>query len=496
MYSSTQLPRALYTAEQGRALDVRAASVMRIEAFTLMERAGAVAFDLMTDRWPHLRRIIVIAGPGNNGGDAYVLARLARRNGIEVRLYALSDPSKLRGPAQEAHRIYLAEEGQVRACTDELPEADLIVDGLLGTGLDRPVEGAALNMIRLMARHPAPVFALDVPSGLAADTGTVLGEAVHADCTITFIGMKRGLLTASGPEFCGELFFSDLGVPARAYEGEAAAAQRLDLADLAALTPRARDSHKGRNGHVLIVGGDHNMGGAVLMAGQAALRCGAGLVTLATRASHRGMLLEQRPELMVVSVVDEEGLAPLVDRAQVIALGPGLGRESWGEDLYEAALFADLPTVLDADALNLLAVAPRRRDDWILTPHPKEAARLLACDTAAVQADRYAAVRALQEEYGGVVVLKGAGTLIAGPDAATPISVCPYGNPGMGSAGMGDVLTGVIAALLAQFGDLGAAARLGVLAHAVAGDRAAASGGERGLIASDLMPELRALVNP
>ena len=380
------LPRTLYTAEQVRALDARAVSVMGVEPFSLMERAGAAAFDLLSDRWPRSRRIAVIAGPGNNGGDAYVLARLARRNGIAVHLYALSDPTKLRGAAAEAHRIFVAEEGEVLACTDQLPEVDLIVDGLLGTGLDRPVEGTALGMIRLMNAHPASVFALDLPSGLSADTGAVMGDAVDAALTLTFIGVKRGLLTGSGSARTGELSFSDLAVPPRVFDGQESSAWRLDEADLAAIPARPRDTHKGRNGHVLVVGGDHHMGGAVLMAGQAALRTGAGLVTLATRESHRGMLLEQRPELMVAVAGDEDDLAPLVQRADVVALGPGLGQEAWGESLFEAALFADLPTILDADALNLLAKEPRHRDDWVLTPHPAEAARLLGTDTAAVQA--------------------------------------------------------------------------------------------------------------
>jgi ADP-dependent NAD(P)H-hydrate dehydratase / NAD(P)H-hydrate epimerase len=496
MSTTSTLPKDLYTAAQVRALDARAAAVMGVEPFTLMERAGAAAFDLMCERWPELRRIAVIAGPGNNGGDAFVVARLARRNGIEVHLYALSDPGKLRGPAAEAYRIFVAEEGRVLACTDELPEVDLIVDGLLGTGLDRPVEGTALNMIRMMNAAPAPVFALDLPSGLSADSGAVLGEAVKATQTLTFIGVKQGLLTGSGPARSGELAYSDLAVPPRVFEDQGSSARRLDQSDLADIPPRSRDAHKGSNGHVLVVGGDHHMGGAVLMAGQAALRSGAGLVTLATREAHRGMLLEQRPELMVVAASDEDDLAPLVQRADVVALGPGLGQEDWGAGLFEAVLFADLPTLLDADALNLLALQPRHRDDWILTPHPGEAARLLGTDTAGIQADRYAAVIELRDRYGGVVVLKGAGTLIAGPGPSEPVAVCPYGNPGMATAGMGDVLAGVIAALLAQFGDLGLAARLGVLAHAIAGDRVAAVGGERGLVATDLLPEIRALVNP
>jgi NAD(P)H-hydrate epimerase len=499
MEPSTNLPTQLYTAEQVGALDQRAAAGMGIEPFSLMERAGAAAFDLVAAHWPGIQRMVVIAGPGNNGGDAFVVARLARRNGIDVDLFALVDPARYQGAAAEAYRIYIAEEGRVRAFTDELPPCDLIVDGLFGTGLCRDVEGTALNMIGLINQHPAPVLALDIPSGLSADTGMILGDVVRASRTVTFIGVKRGLLTAQGPDAVGVLYYAGLGVPAEVISSVDASAVRLDGSDLQRIPARERAAHKGDNGHVLIVGGDHNMGGAVLMAGQAALRSGAGLVTLATRAAHRGSVLEHQPELMVAAVeagADLEGMNDLIERADVVALGPGLGKESWGRSLFGAAMNIQRPMVIDADALNLLAEDPARRDDWILTPHPAEAARLLQIATEDVQADRFDAVRRLQERFGGVVILKGSGSLIAGPGSTEPVALCPYGNPGMATAGMGDVLTGVVAALLAQFADPGQAARWAVVAHALAGDRVADAGGERGLVATDLLGELRSLLNP
>jgi ADP-dependent NAD(P)H-hydrate dehydratase / NAD(P)H-hydrate epimerase len=496
MTGSIKLPTELFTAEQVRSLDQRALSVMGIDSFSLMERAGAAAFDLISERWPDCGRIIVVAGPGNNGGDAFVVARLARRNGVHVDLYAIDDPAKLKGAAAEAYRIFSAEEGAVRAITDELPEADLIVDGLFGTGLTREVEGRGALAIQLMNAHPAPVIALDLPSGLSADTGAVMGAAVSAACTITFVGMKCGLLTAAGPSSVGELHFAGLGLPPEVAGSEEATAVRMDRSELQRIPARKRNAHKGNNGHVLLIGGDQNMGGAMLMAGQAALRSGAGLVTLATRETHRSVVLECRPELMVAAVDAGADLAALIERAGVIAIGPGLGQDAWGRSLFETAITADRPMVVDADALNLLAGTSERRDDWVLTPHPAEAARLLNTTTREIEGHRFDAVTELQARYGGVVILKGAGSLIAGPNDRDPIAVCPYGNPGMATAGMGDLLTGVVAALLAQFKDAAAAARWAVLAHAIAGDRVAADGGERGLIATDLLDEIRTAVNP
>jgi NAD(P)H-hydrate epimerase len=339
------------------------------------------------------------------------------------------------------------------------------------------------------------VLALDIPSGLHADTGCILGSAVRAALTVTFIGLKQGLFTADGPDCCGELAFEGLEVPAAVYGWQLLSARRIDwprFADL--LPPRPRGAHKGRFGHVLVIGGDLGMAGASRLAGEAALRAGAGLVSVATRAEHVAALVAGRPELMVHGVSTPEDLRPLLGRATVVAVGPGLGRGAWGRALFGAAVRAGLPLVVDADALNLLAEGPRQLADGILTPHPGEAARLLGVTPADVHADRFAAAAALQERFGGVVVLKGAGSIVRGPGIRPP-AVCSAGNPGMATAGVGDVLTGVIAGLLAQ--GLGAddAAEMGVCVHSAAGDRAAAAG-ERGLIASDLLGPLRALLNP
>lgn len=263
---------------------------------------------------------------------------------------------------------------------------------------------------------------------------------------------------------------------------------------LQSLQPRERDAHKGDFGHVLIVGGDYGMGGACRLAGEAALRSGAGLVSIATRPEHAFAIMGNCPELMCHGVQKPADLDPLLARATVVAVGSGLGQHAWGAALWEHVLASDLPLVVDADALNLLAKKPITRENWILTPHPGEAARLLQTKSADIEIDRLQAVQALQKKYDGIMVLKGADTLVM--SAMNIPDLCTAGNPGMATAGTGDVLTGVIAALVAQGLSLLDAARLGVVAHATAGDEAVEwGGGERGILASDLFEGIRVCLN-
>jgi ADP-dependent NAD(P)H-hydrate dehydratase / NAD(P)H-hydrate epimerase len=486
----TPLPEKLYTGAQVRELDRRAIQDHGIPGYTLMERAGQAAFNGLRMRWPHARRIGVLCGPGNNGGDGYVIARLAHTSGIHVWLVEAGNPDSLQGDAARAE--WAAAGGSAVSAGVSWPEADVLVDALLGTGLDRAVGGPMAGLIDAVNATGLPVLAVDIPSGLHADTGAVMGCAVHAALTVTFIGLKTGLFTGAGPDCCGRVVFEALEVPAGVYDGITPAAERLDSAYVGRLMPRPRGAHKGSFGHVLVVGGDQGMPGAARLAGEAAARTGAGLVSVATHPDHAPLLPLTRPELMVHAATGPADLAPLLARATVAAVGPGLGRGHWGRGLLGRLLECGLPMVLDADALNLLAAEPLRRDDWVLTPHPGEAARLLGCDSAAVQADRPGAAARIVGRFGGVCVLKGAGTLVHDGEL---LSVCTGGNPGMASGGMGDVLTGIIAALMAQGFDPGEAARLGVCAHAEAADRAARAG-ERGLLASDVIASLREVVNP
>lgn len=487
------LPHDLYRAAQVRELERIAMAQCGLSDGVLLERAGRAAFELLRRRWPEAHRIAVVCGVGNNGGDGFVLARLARAAGLEVALYQVGEAARLRGAAlAAAQAVGLTAQplaaGALRGC-------DVVVDALLGIGLRGEVRGAWRTAIDAINGSGRPVLALDLPSGLDADTGAVLDSAVQASVTLTFLGLKPGLLTAAGPACGGELRFASLAVPPAVYAKVPAAARRLDSAQFAPwLAPRRRDAHKGDCGHVLVVGGDLGYAGAVRLAAEAAARCGAGLVSVATRAAHAAAIAMARPELMCHGVERAVELEPLLRRATVVVIGPGLGQGAWGRHLLGKVLQARQPLVVDADALNLLAQDPLHRKDWVLTPHPGEAGRLLGATVAQVQADRFAAAAGLQASFGGVVVLKGAGTVVLGGDGLP--GICVGGNPGMASGGMGDVLSGVIAALLAQGLPLREAAGAGVCLHAAAADTAAAEAGERGLLASDLFRPLHRLVNP
>ena len=483
------LPDALYRSAQVRELD-RLAIAGGIPADELMARAGAAGLALLCTRWPRARRIVVVCGPGNNGGDGYVLARHAQERGVDVTVAGVGTPPR-QGPAHAARAACESRGMRVTSLQAvDMGNADVIVDALLGIGLDRDVTGDMRAAIDVINGAGVPILSLDVPSGLNADTGAVMGVAVRASATIAFIGLKIGLYTGAGRAQAGDIYLDDLGVPSALHTDIAPVARRLTAARLrGVLPPRRADAHKGIFGHVLVIGGGPGMAGAVRLAGEAAYRGGAGLVTVATHPDHAATVSAARPELIAYGVRDGTELHALVARADVLALGPGLGQDAWARSLVTAALEARKPMVVDADALNLLAHDPLKRGDWVLTPHPGEAGRLLGTSPAAIQADRLAALAALHERYGGTVVLKGSGTLICG-DGDTPMDLCDAGNAGMASGGMGDVLTGVIAGLAVQGLSLHDAARLGVWLHATAGD-AAAAGGAVGLIASDLFAHLR-----
>lgn len=484
---------SLYTADQVRRIDRNAIDRLGIAGFGLMQRAAAAAYVSLRRRWPEARRLVLLAGNGNNGGDAFLLGRFALRDGLDVEAVALSEHS--RGDAQRARDAFVEAGGRLRVAEAgaSFGPADVCVDGLFGTGLDRAPDGIAAALIGRLDERPLPTLALDLPSGLDADRGVRLGPCVRADATISFIAWKRGLFTADGADVSGVRELASLDVPAAAFDGVPADAELLDAAVAAVLSPRAGNVNKSRFGHVLVVGGDEGMGGAARLAGEAALRTGAGLVSVATRRTHVLAMNAARPELMAHGVADVPALRRLVDRATVVAVGPGLGQDAWGRTMHAAVQDCGKPMVLDADALNLLASALRPlAGDVVLTPHPGEAARLLGCDVATIQRDRYAAVRELAARYAAVVVLKGAGSLIADPRGR--VAVCAWGNPGMASGGMGDVLTGVVAALLAQGLSAWDAARFGVALHARAGD-VAADASPRGLLASDLFAPLRRLAN-
>jgi NAD(P)H-hydrate epimerase len=487
------LPAEIYASTQVRAMDRYAIEQAGIPGYTLMQRAGAAALATLKRRWPGLAQLSVLCGGGNNAGDGYVLARLARAAGMTVRVAALVDPVRLKGDAAKAFADFAAaggHHGHFDAAT--LAGGGLIVDALLGTGVDRPVGGALRDCIEAVNASGHPVLALDIPSGLDADTGLPHGLAIRAACTITFVGLKTGLYLGEAPDHVGSLEFSGLELPAAARKSQVPALRRVDEKILAAaLPPRRRSAHKGEHGRVLIIGG-FAMAGAARLAGEAALRTGAGLVSVATTARSAAAIVAGQPELICHALRSTAGLQPLLRAADAVAIGPGLGLDRRADRFLDAAVDAERPLVVDADALTLLSRRPRQRADWILTPHPGEAARLLGSDIESVQHGRLESVRAIAARYGGICVLKGAGTLVHSAAAGTWI--CDRGNPGMATAGTGDVLTGIIASLLASGGAALQCALAGVLLHAESGDRAARAG-QRGLIAGDLIAELHRLVN-
>ncbi|MCI0749693.1 MAG: NAD(P)H-hydrate dehydratase [Nevskiales bacterium] len=483
-----------YSTVQVGELD-RLAVASGISGYSLMQRAAAACWRELTRRWPQARSVTVVCGPGKNGGDGYELARLARAAGWTVQVWQVGSAPE-QGDAASAREVWISESGAIQNYNGQpFGAAEVLVDAIFGTGLSRAPEGitqTAIVAINALREQSTGILAVDVPSGLDADCGSAPGDAVRADLTVSFIGRKPGLHTGQGPDYTGSVVFDDLQVPADIYRQVPIVAEDLEPSYLPQVLPRRlRTTHKGQHGHVVLVGGDTGMAGAILLAARAALRAGAGRVSVATRAAHAAALTAAQPEVMFHGVEDARALRGVLERATVVALGPGLGRDGWARELWSQVLNAPYPLVVDADGLNWLAENPHRREDWVLTPHPGEAARLLACSTSEIQTDRIAAVKILRERDGGVGVLKGAGTLVQGE----ALALCPLGNPGMAMGGMGDVLCGLIAGLLAQGLAPETAARAGVLAHALAGDRAAISG-ERGLLPGDLLDGLRFWLNP
>lgn len=491
------LTNNLYTGDQTRDIDRRAIQEQGIPGAVLMKRAGRAAFEHACMIWPDNRHWVVICGSGNNAGDGYVFAALAAQRQHHVDILHVSPPEQLKGDARAAYE-YARQEGvpmrQFSASTT--PPADaVLVDALLGIGLRTPVRDTAAAAIQWVNTAELPVLALDVPSGLCADTGAELGVAVRATHTISFITAKIGLFTGRGPALCGQVAVVALDLASEVFSGISPVAVRVNLAELTANLPqRDADAHKGQFGHVMVIGGEKGYGGAAILAAESAAMSGAGLITLATRPEHVTAALVRRPELMVIGIPSGQELEPYMARPDVLVVGPGLGRTPWSEQLLQQALQSDRPLVLDADALNILAEGrlplPAHRR-WVMTPHSGEAARLLGCSTGEVQNNRFNAVRQLQKAFGGVVLLKGAGTLIADD---SEVYLAKVGNPGLATAGSGDVLAGLIGSLMAQGLSPLLAAQLGVCLHGEAADLAVDETGIAGLQAAELTPYIRELL--
>ncbi|WP_122580953.1 NAD(P)H-hydrate dehydratase [Pseudomonas viridiflava] len=482
-----ELPDALYSAAQVRDLDARLIAA-GTPGFELMQRTAHATWRAIRRRWPEASELTVLAGHGNNAGDGYLVASLAHKTGWQVRVLAVGDPAALKGDAALA---YAAASGVNIQPWANQAMAGIVVDALLGTGLQGDVRDPYRSAIEAINASGLPVAAVDIPSGLCADTGHCLGVAVRADLTVTFIGLKMGMLTGDAPDLIGQLIFDDLQADKAIVAQAPVTAKRLDKTSLPFLAPRPRTAHKGMYGRVLVIGGDHGFGGAALLSAESALRSGAGMVTLATRTEHVPAALTRMPEIMSAGIHSANQLMTLIEAASVLVVGPGLGQDSWGRSLLSAAANADRPQVWDADALNQLAtgqvVLPKNS---VITPHPGEAARLLGISTQEVQNDRAAAAHALARTFNAVCVLKGSGSLIADVDGR--LALCDRGHPAMATAGLGDVLAGLTGALMAQHMSAFDAACLAVWLHASAGQKIGASG--RGMAASDSIPAIRQLL--
>jgi NAD(P)H-hydrate epimerase len=490
--SSTLSP--LYRADQTRELDRIAIQDFGIPGFTLMQRAAQATFDAILNSYPDCKSVCVLCGAGNNGGDGYVIAMLAIKAGLKTTLIQLGDVNAIQGDALLAKDAFTKAGGISAKFEETLLNADVIVDAILGTGLTRNVKDDWIGFFDAVNQSSAKKVAVDIPSGLSSDTGQILGACIKADLTVTYIGLKRGLFTGQARDQVGQLIFDDLGVPTSVYE-QLSTKSNTHLIPENIITntikPRPRCSHKGNFGSVLLIGGSEGMSGAIRLAAEACLRSGAGLVHVATHPSHAHYINATRPEMMVKGVEDPQELDELLAKATTIVLGPGLGKSPWARQLFTHAINASQPIIMDADALNLLSEQPIKKDNWILTPHPKETSRLLQTTTKEIESDRFSSSKKMHCKYGGAIILKGAGTLISN---GSETFVCTHGNPGMSSGGMGDVLSGIIGALVAQGLDIFDAATVGVELHAHAADLAAENG-EIGMLASDLFPHLRALLN-
>ncbi|MDH3386345.1 MAG: NAD(P)H-hydrate dehydratase [Gammaproteobacteria bacterium] len=476
----------LYSPESVYQLDRAAVSRDGYSEIELMQRAGRCVWRALQARWPGVERITVFAGSGNNGGDAFVVALNARAQGIGVQLLVQGDLAKQSATSRHFTTLWQQAGGQIEAWQGQALSGEVVVDGLLGIGLQRELNQEWQQLIAALNSHPGPRVAIDIPSGLNGLTGKPQPVAVSAQLTVTFIGAKTGQYLADGPDYCGELVFEDLGVSRAARDGIVAQLHTIECCRLPA--PRRRNTHKNHYGNLLIVGGDQGMSGAVALAARAALRAGAGLVTALVHPECRNNLAVF-PEVMTLGW---EALESRLPQASVIVVGPGLGDSKDALHCLQLIGRASQPMVVDASALNADFLQSLKSEQVVITPHPGEAAALLNSSGAQVQADRLAASAALAATFGATCVLKGCGTLVA--QAGSPTAINTRGNPGMASAGMGDVLAGIIAALIGQGLPPFEAACSAVLMHALCAEDFSADQDQVGLIAGDIIERIPRVV--
>ncbi len=476
---------------------IERAAVQGNPRMQLMERAGEAAADIARSLLgENATNVLVLAGPGNNGGDAYVVARLLKRWFYHVDVIALSEPKHGDSEAAAAFAMWRDAGGEINAAVARDIRYDLVIDGLFGIGLTREISGPYRALIEQVIGLRAPVLALDIPSGLDSDTGMVRGIALPAQETVTFIALKPGLLTRDGPDYCGNVRIANLGVTTEEHVGADGRLLREETIRHL-LPPRKKNSHKGQFGDVAIIGGAEGMVGAALLTGRAALNLGAGRVFVGLVAKDAPSVDPLQPELMLREAEDILSLADI----RALIVGPGLGKSIAAKRLLARAIETDWPLLIDADGLTWIAAEPdlqlalhNREATTLITPHPAEAARLLGTLTGNVQNDRLAAARELVNQLNSHVVLKGVGSICIARNGKWHINTS--GNPGLASAGMGDALIGIIAALMAQGLVAEYALLYGTFLHGAAADRCVGDGiGPVGLTASEVIKAARQVVN-
>ena len=490
---------ALYSADDVKLIERKACELEGYDLYDLMQRAGEAAWNRIQDEFPEAEHITILSGSGNNAGDGFIVAFHAHNAGKKVHVATVKDIPSFKGDAATAFaQLKMTAVTVTQFNETVLDKTDLVIDALLGTGLTGTLRVDYISVINAVnewrAATQKPVLSLDIPSGLDSETGRVSATAIQSDSCISFIDLKPGMVTANAREYCAHWYIDDLDIPSESRLPCSPVGYVDDALSLIhALPKRGRTSHKGDHGRLLLIGGDDGFGGAILMAAQAAARVGVGRFTIVTRDNHVAPFLTQFPEAMIRSVDDpsSDEFQSLLRQTDAIVIGPGLGQRAWGKHLLDTCLSADCAMIIDADGLNFLSEQGQQKDNWVLTPHPGEASRLLGMSTSDIEADRYQSAKALQAKYRGTIILKGAGTLITNDQFTT---VCIDGNPGMASAGMGDILSGIVGSLIAQGLEISLAARTAVALHARAADIAAQQG-EKGLLATDLLGPLRQLVN-
>jgi NAD(P)H-hydrate epimerase len=501
------LAHKIVSSEQVTVIEPKAAQLAGCSMFELMQRAGTAAFQVLIQEWPKAQHIIVIVGNGNNAGDGYILATLAKQRGMNVEVMCEQPDRQLSGDAQQAQLEWQKLGGKTQQFMElDYVQFDVVVDALLGTGVAGEVKPTFQSVIRQINQASTAVLSLDLPSGMNANTGQALPICIKADVTVTFVATKPGSVSGFGKEYCGKVIFTDLAVGTEFFSLARSEAQVVDWQMLQPLPARPMNGNKGTFGKLLCIGGNQGMAGAIRLTAESALRSAVGLVKVYCHESSGLAISAGRPEIMLT----HKELDVALNWCSCVVVGPGLGQDDWAQQQFYHLLTYlkrhPKPLVIDADGLNILSTMTIDADmqhtlaqlpALVLTPHPGEASRLLNCSIATIENDRYWASESIAQKYISTCVLKGAGTVIQINDSHREPQcwVCKGGNPGMATAGMGDLLTGIIGAFLAQGYAAPKAAIYGVCAHAEAGDRIAMQYGQRGMLTSDLLQPLRAIIN-